>query len=283
MDGHDKKIWAVCSSGGLPYRMGPLTSDQEGRIVVTLIGELKQNLALELDPTPKGSRSISSRGELGAAAYLVVGSSNAKWLAEALKAKGIATGSVLCSNWRATKKSAEDMATLVKEELAANFYSAVVYLLLDNNVYFSKFEDGSLCPARKAIDGKYHVDGELVVAARDTLFFILKLCAPLWEAAKGRHMVVVGPLPRYVKFGCCQEDDHITNRADPDYYPKMKKDLAVCSSVIKDFLFTSGNRNRRHMDPARTLSGLAAAEIWGTDPIHPKPEAEKYTTSWQTG
>ena len=74
LDGHDKKIWAVCSSGELPNRMGPLSSDQEGRIVVTLIGELKQNLALELDPTPKSSRSISSRGELGATAFLVVGS-----------------------------------------------------------------------------------------------------------------------------------------------------------------------------------------------------------------
>ena len=60
---------------------------------------------------------------------------------EALSAKGYSTGSVLSSNWRATKKSVEDMAAHVKAELAAHFYSAVIYQLLDNNIYFSRFED----------------------------------------------------------------------------------------------------------------------------------------------
>ena len=93
------------NSKDIPDRTGPLTSNQEGKIVVELIGEIQRNLALELDPTPIASRSVSSRGELGAASYLVVGSSNGKWLAEALSAKGISTRSVLSSSWRATKKS----------------------------------------------------------------------------------------------------------------------------------------------------------------------------------
>ena len=63
-----------------------------------------------------------------------------------------------------------------------------------------------------------------------------------------------------------------TNRANPEYYPRMKENLAMCSGTIKDFLFTSGTRNGRVMDPARCLSGLAAAETWGTDPIHPIKE-----------
>ena len=52
----------------------------------------------------------------------------------------------------------------------------------------------------------------------------------------------------------------------------MKDDLVACGGAIKDFLFTSGHRNGRLMDPARQLRGLAAAEIWGADPIHPKKE-----------
>ena len=133
--------------------MSPLTSNQEGKIVVTLIGELQKNLALDLDATPIASRNVASRGELSAASFLVVGSSNAKRLVEALTTKGYSTGSVLSANWRATKKSIEDMAAHVKAELAARFYSVVIYQLLDNNIYFSRFEDGSMCPACKAIDG----------------------------------------------------------------------------------------------------------------------------------
>ena len=193
-------------------------------------------------------------------------------LEEALQAKGIPTGSILANGWRATKKSAEDMAAHVRAELAERYYSAVVFQLLDNNIFFSKFEDGSLCPARKTSDGHYHVDRELVVASRESQFAILKICTPLWEAAKGRHMVVVGPMPRYVTKRCCPEPDHVTNRARPEFYAKMKDDLVSCGTAIKDFLFTSGLRNGRVMDPGRQLRGLAAAEIWGTDPVHPKKE-----------
>ena len=116
------------------------------------------------------------------------------------------------------------------------------------------------------------MDGELVIASRESQFAILKLCAPLWEVAKDYKMVVVGPMPRYVTAGCCPETDHVTNRNDLGFYQKMKDDLVACGGAIKDFLFTSGHRNGRLMDPARQLRSLAAAESWGADPIHPKKE-----------
>ena len=246
--------------------------EQEGRIIISLIGELQLNFALDLDITPLSSRTIGSKGEVGAASFLVVGSSNARRLEEALKAKGIPTGSILANGWRATKKSAEDMAAHVRAELEERYYSAVIFQLLDNNIFFSKFEDGSLCPSRRTGDGQYHVEGELVVASRESQFAILKMCTPLWEAAKGRHMVVVGPMPRYVTEGCCPDPDHVTNRTRPGFYAKMKEDLVSCGTTIKDFLFTAGLRNGRVMDPGRQLRGLDASEIWGTDPVHPKRE-----------
>ena len=92
------------NSKDIPDRTGPLTSNQEGKIVVELIGEIQRNLALELDPTPIASRSVGS-------------------------------------------KSVEDMVAHVKAELVERFYSAVIFQLLDNNIFFSKFEDGSLCLA----------------------------------------------------------------------------------------------------------------------------------------
>ena len=233
MDSHEKRIWAVFSNSEIPNKMGPLSVEHEGGIVTSLISEIKKNLAIELDPNPISSRHLCSRSELTSASYLVVGSSNARRLQEALQEKGIATRSIICNNWRATKKSVDELAGLVKEELAHNFHTAVIYQLLDNNIFFSKFEDGSLCPARKALDGHYHVDGELVVASRETMLSILKLCAPLFEAASGLHMVVVGPLPRYVKHSCCLEEDHITNRLNPDYYLKMKQDLSTCCRAVK--------------------------------------------------
>ena len=54
--------------------------------------------------------------------------------------------------------------------------------------------------------------------------------------------------------------------------PKMKLDMAACCGAVKDYLFTSGNRHGRLLDPARNLSGLAVTEIWGAEPVHPKKE-----------
>ena len=55
-----------------------------------------------------------------------------------------------------------------------------------------------------------------------------------------------------LKDGCCEEAGHIPNRADPDFYPKLRQDLADCSLNIKDFLFTAGMHNGRVMDPQGT-------------------------------
>ena len=68
-------------------------------------------------------------------------------------------------------------------------------------------------------------------------------------------MVIVGPMARFIISSCCQDQAHAANRRNNDFYTKMKKELAACCRNIKDFLFTSGHRNGRVMDPARSLLG----------------------------
>ena len=184
--------------------------------------------------------------------------------------KGIETGFVISQNWRATKRSVADMAAHIQEELSAKKYTAVIFQLLDNNFYFEQGEDGSKALPCKGQDGHYHVVGDLALADKDGQYAILKLCEPLWSSASGKHMVIVGPMARFVSDGCCSDTTHVANRSNKDFYPKLKADLAASCTNIKDFLFTSGLRHGRVMDPARSTSGLAAAEIWGSDPIHPK-------------
>ena len=101
----NKWIWAMSGDSSLPNKMGPTSMEQEGRIILTFIGELQLNFALDLNKTQMSSRNLGSKGEVGAASYLKVGSSNARRLEEGLKAKGILTGSVIPNNWRATKKA----------------------------------------------------------------------------------------------------------------------------------------------------------------------------------
>ena len=75
-------------------------------------------------------------------------------------------------------------------------------MLMDNNVFFSQGEDGSKSLPRKGDDGIFHVKGDLVMVDKDSQYAILKLCKPLWEAARETNMVVVGPMARYITAGC---------------------------------------------------------------------------------
>ena len=83
------------------------------------------------------------------------------------------------------------MAGHIKEEMSNQSYSTVVFHLLDNNYYFAQSEDGGRLPARKGTDGRFHFEGDLVLANKDSQYAILKLCEPLWEAAKGKKMAIV--------------------------------------------------------------------------------------------
>ena len=264
------RVWCVGSNPKLPNMSAPVTESQEKRVVTAIIEELQSNLAMDLDSSPIFDRNPGPIQDAGDDCYLVVGSSNARRLSEALKRKMLSTGYVFSSNWRATKKSVSDMAAHITKELESRPYTAVIFHLLDNNIYFELGEDGSKSLPKKGPDGKYHVLGDLAIADKDGQYAILKLCEPLWEAAKGKSMVIISPMARFITAGCCQDQGHASNRQNPDFYTKMREELAACTGNIKDYLFTSGLRHGRVMDPARCIRGLVAAEIWDSDPIHPR-------------
>ena len=265
-------IWSVGSNNKLPNGVKELAESQEENIISSIISDLQDNLAMDLDSYPILNRNPGPELRRGNDCFLVVGSSNAKRLCDALQQKNIETGFVISNNWRATKKSVLVMAEHIKEELGAKRYTAVIFQLLDNNFFFEQGEDGSKAPPRKSADGGFHVMGDLVLADKDGQLAILKLCEPLWAAAGGNNIVIVGPMARFVTDGCCPDKSHVANRCRSDFYQKLREDLAACCGNIKDYLFTSGLRHGRVLDPARSTRGLAATEIWGKDPIHPRQE-----------
>ena len=43
------------------------------------------------------------------------------------------------------------------------------------------------------------------------------LLKPVLKAVGGRPMVVITPMPRYLKTRCCEDTDHLTNFREDDY------------------------------------------------------------------
>jgi hypothetical protein len=83
---------------------------------------------------------------------------------------------------------------------------------------------------------------------------------------------MITPLPRYIRSSCCTDSSHGTNRTGPDYKKKMMADLDLMRRNLKDFIFKEGNRNMKLFDPNVNLRGLEEDDIWGSDPVHLRPE-----------
>jgi hypothetical protein len=59
------------------------------------------------------------------------------------------------------------------------------------------------------------------------------------------------------------------NRAAVDFAQQLKAELWGVSANLRDFLYTSGYRNIKVLDPGSVFRGREDKQIWGDDPIHP--------------
>jgi hypothetical protein len=112
----------------------------------------------------------------------------------------------------------QEMAARVEEallELSPN--DVIVLHLFDNVAYMARSEEGGDLPIRQFINGEYHVEGDLVLAGKDRLYMFFKNALPLLKLLEGRKVIFLIPLPRYIAVGCCEDDEHAPNRADPGF------------------------------------------------------------------
>jgi hypothetical protein len=108
------------------------------------------------------------------------------------------------SGWRPNKTAVEEMAARTEEALRELLPSDVIVLhLLDNVAYMARSEEGGDLPIRQFINGKFHVEGDLVLAGKDRLSMFFKNTLPLLRLLKGRKVIFLIPLPRYIYVGCC--------------------------------------------------------------------------------
>jgi hypothetical protein len=255
----------------LPAKIKPISANLEKEVVCAILTELRGKLALELCPEPTFERGFRRpKSAKTYVEYVVVGSSNAGKTAKGLNAQGFATTVVFSDGWRATSASVVSLQTKVKELLATHNSEAVVLQLLDNSVFYGKTEEGALMPAMKGPDGKYHLQGDLVVTSKERQFEILNMIKPVLDMLKEQQVIFITPMPRYVVNGCCDERGHVSNRFQRGFKDEIVAKLNEVKTNIKNFLFINHYRNVTALDPLVDMKNLAEGDIWEDDPIHPK-------------
>jgi hypothetical protein len=263
----------------VPSRIIDCSIRREKEVVEAIIEEAREKLAIDLDEHPVVDRwpsTIGIRpGEGAQKSFLVIGSSHAGKLGSALRKAGHHADVIYESNWRAVKANVTDMAERMREKLDVTRVDAVVLCVLDNSIYFGMDDNGDLKPPQRDRNGKFHVHGELVVSSRSSQHVLFTSLRFLFDATGGKNVIVCSPLPRYTAGSCCGDQEHVKNRGRPGFEANLICELKSVAENLRDFMFTSGYKLFKVLDPNVSWRGKQKEEIWGDDPVHPKEEGYK--------
>ena len=98
--------------------------------------------------------------------------------------------------------------------------------MMDSSIYFASSEEGETVLPKRGEDGKFHVDGELVLADWPAFKKIFSTALPILRVGGKNRKFILSPLPRYINSKCCSNSSHITNFGGKSYATTMGKQLA---------------------------------------------------------
>jgi len=274
----EKKVWASKGLANLPNGVRPFDEFTEKIVLSNLINGLNSSLALDLDPEPSLDRSsVDPPTARAGPIYVVVGSSHASRTAVAIRDTGNTVVEVNYPGWRPITGHISSLCATLKKTLedqppGRDVY--VVFQLLDNCFYFARSEDGSMLPARKGHDGRFHVDGENILAPKEMQYRTFKQILPVLDLARNYVSIIIPPIPRYYNKACCGDKDHCPNMQAPDYKNNLEAAVHEAKGNIKDFCF------RHSLRDCKVLAAWTAIKknenLWlDCDPVHMAPPGYK--------
>ena len=134
--------------------------------------------------------------------------------------------------WRPTKSGVKEMAEQLGKKLVQD--SVVIFMGLDNGLYYAEDEARERTLPKKDKEGKFHVEGQVQLASCKHARSLVDNCSPLWELLADVKKVIGGPLARYFRIPCCELSSHCTNLGLPGYRRGMLGDLADIKESIRE-------------------------------------------------
>jgi len=285
----DQAAFMLGSCSRLGNKVSAISMEELPAAVATLIGELNEEFAVNLDPAPNlsaGSGTTSCKNPEDIT-ILIAGSSHASRLANVLADSHPHLVDISVGGWKLNEDSAVEMAEEIGDHLSETTgKAAVIVQLFDNSIYFGKLPDGTRKEPFKE-DGQYHVEGELDTISKERMRELFDIAAPVFRAAKNVPTFVLGPIPRYMTTSCCEEPDHVTNFEDADYAANIAGGVSALGRHLRQLVWHKRWKNVVVLNTPE-LMGIAGSYsveeaavrlrdvmvLWGTsDPVHPTTEA----------
>jgi hypothetical protein len=145
---HPTSMWTWASGGyeddWLPAAIRPMTGSTEKAYITTMIGEIREKLALDLEPHPSLEKTMGSQSRpKRKVSFMVVGGSNAHRLTKVLDEAGHSVCQVINTDWRISTESCISMAAAINNAISDNDPDTVVLQLLDSSMYYVRGADGT--------------------------------------------------------------------------------------------------------------------------------------------
>jgi hypothetical protein len=271
----------------LPTGLPILSADEELNFLSFMLEELNEKFALQLDVSPCTERSGHSAADSETESEIVIalaGSSHLCRLSGPLADTYLKVVDVSVPGFRISEKSVELMVEDLTAVLADLDDSKTVVVLqpFDNSIFFSCNAHGEKTLTKKGKDGRFHVEGELKLISKEDMKEIFLLLLPLIRAAKGKKIIIMGPMPRYLLARCCDSLAHLTNRGGEDYIDQMIQAIRDVYAWISNTIFMRRIKGVKVFNPTHALGFNdydvnidTILELWGDDPVHPTPAAYK--------
>jgi hypothetical protein len=168
----------------------------------------------------------------------------------------------------------DDMVKLIRDVIEAQDPDIIVLQHLDSSVFFARATDGSRMAPIKMADGKWHMVGAVTVCSQEMQFEHFAALKPVLDVIGKRRAIIIAPMPRYIVSGCCGDSSHCTGLGNPASRCAIEAALESLKKNLRDYLFNTGRRNIRVLDPMVEFRGMTDDELWNKeDPVHPLPDA----------
>jgi hypothetical protein len=177
----NRKIVVVTPGGdNWPVSVAAAPVQDEQEIVISIMSEIRENLAVEPRVDRWPDVPLHRPGEAPVKRFLVISSSHASKLGGALRKSGAHTDVIYMANWRITRDTVMDMTDRIHAKLEKGHLDAIIFCVWDNSIYYGMNNSGETKPAERDSNGNYHIEGDLITASKSALHAIknceVKLC-----------------------------------------------------------------------------------------------------------
>jgi hypothetical protein len=266
----------------LPEKLTAFTETEEQILVESIMQEVNDNYAMNMDTNPllaRSSGSDSPPNTENTHRIVIIGGSNAKRIAGGLVTANQDVIDLTRPGWVADPESIADIASKLDRYGIGNDDVVVIDMLSNSYIRGTDADENQIPPCKES--GGWHVNGHLNFAPKPALKKILSAGSEKWFKYRAPKLIGLVPLPRYVLEKCCSDTNHIKNISDPDYVTDMEHGMEMLEDLMigwvqginersEVFNFRSCTDNPEDQLPDLQINGRP---IWRCDdPVHAVPE-----------